>query len=80
MVAGCYTGPSSDLSPAMRVPRDQHGRRGNFARVTNIPMPYRAMVVKGTKVREMKTLQTDGDCNGCHTEKGNGSPVRIMMP
>jgi mono/diheme cytochrome c family protein len=53
---------------------------GNFTRVTNIPMPYRAMVVKGTKVREMKTLQTDGDCNGCHTEKGNGSPGRIMMP
>jgi mono/diheme cytochrome c family protein len=53
---------------------------GNFTRVTGIPMPYRAMVVKGTKTREMKTAQTDGDCNGCHTEQGNHSPGRIMAP
>jgi mono/diheme cytochrome c family protein len=53
---------------------------GNFTRVTGIPMPYRAMVVNGTKIREMKTLQTDGDCNGCHTEQGNRSPGRVMAP
>ncbi len=53
---------------------------GNFTRVTGIPMPYRAMVVNGTKVREMKTPQTDGDCNGCHTEQGNRSPGRVMAP
>lgn len=53
---------------------------GNFMRVTGIPMPYRAMVVKGSKIREMKTLQTDGDCNGCHSEKGSGAPGRIMVP
>jgi mono/diheme cytochrome c family protein len=53
---------------------------GNFTRVTGIPMPYKAMIVNGTKTREMKTAQTDGDCNGCHTEQGNHSPGRIMAP
>ncbi len=53
---------------------------GNFMRVTALPMPYRAMVVSGTKVREMKTPQTDGDCNGCHSEQGSHSPGRIMAP
>jgi hypothetical protein len=53
---------------------------GNFMRVTSIPMPYRAMVVDGVKVREMKTPQTDGDCNGCHSEQGNHSPGRVMAP
>jgi mono/diheme cytochrome c family protein len=53
---------------------------GNFTRVTGIPMPYKAMVVNGTKVREMKTPQTDGDCNGCHSEQGNHSPGRVMAP
>ena len=53
---------------------------GNFTRVTSIPMPYKAMIVDGTKTREMKTAQTDGDCNGCHSEQGNHSPGRIMAP
>jgi cytochrome c553 len=53
---------------------------GNFTRVTGIPMPYKAMIVDGIKTREMKTPQTDGDCNGCHTEQGNRSPGRIMAP
>ena len=53
---------------------------GNFTRVTSITMPYRAMIVDGNKVREMKTPQTDGDCNGCHTEQGAGSPGRVMAP
>ena len=53
---------------------------GNFTRVTGIPMPYRAMVVSGTKVREMKTPQTDGDCNGCHSEQGSQAPGRVMAP
>ena len=53
---------------------------GNFTRVTGIPMPYKAMIVNGTKTREMKTPQTDGDCNGCHTEQGNHAPGRILAP
>jgi hypothetical protein len=53
---------------------------GNFTRLTTIARPYRAMIIKGNTVREMKTPQTDGDCNGCHTEWGNRSPGRIMVP
>jgi hypothetical protein len=53
---------------------------GNFLRVTGIPMPYTARVVNGTKVREMRTSQTDGDCNGCHGESGMQSPGRITAP
>jgi hypothetical protein len=53
---------------------------GNFLRVTGLPMPYTARVVSGTKVREMKTPQTSGDCNGCHTPSGNQAPGRIMAP
>lgn len=53
---------------------------GNFVRVTSFPLPYRALVVRGTSVREMKTPQTDGDCNGCHSEWGNKSPGRVMAP
>lgn len=53
---------------------------GNFLRVTGIPMPYTARVVNGTKVRAMKTPQTDGDCNGCHSETATQSPGRITAP
>lgn len=54
---------------------------GNFKRVSAMPMPYRAMVVSGSSIHEMKTPQTDGDCNGCHTEQGkNGAPGRITAP
>jgi hypothetical protein len=39
------------------------------------------MVVKGNEVREMKTPQYDGDCNGCHSEWGDsGAPGRVMAP
>jgi hypothetical protein len=53
---------------------------GNFMRVTSFPRPYKAMIVKGTSTREMKTPQYDGDCNGCHSEWGNKSPGRVMAP
>jgi hypothetical protein len=53
---------------------------GNFLRVTPIPLPYRAMVVDGTRVRAMKTPQVDGDCNGCHSETGSGAPGRVQAP
>jgi hypothetical protein len=57
---------------------------GNFyIEATNTPMPkpYRAMVVHGTDIKQMKTPQTDGDCNGCHTEWGkNGAPGRVKAP
>ena len=53
---------------------------GNFLRVTGLPMPYTARVVSGTKVREMTTPQTSGDCNGCHTQDGAHAPGRITAP
>lgn len=58
---------------------------GNFpptkSRPPTIAMPYTAKVVSGDKVRAMKTPQTSGDCNGCHTERGtNQAPGRIYAP
>ncbi len=44
---------------------------------------YTARVVNGRLVSEMTTLQTSGDCNTCHTERGRtGAPGRIvyLMP
>lgn len=54
---------------------------GNFFTAVDFPKPYKAIVVRGNQIREMKHTQTDGDCNGCHTERGkNGAPGRIMAP
>jgi hypothetical protein len=57
---------------------------GNFYSPTPTPpfmLPYRARVRAGGKSGEMMTQQTDGDCNGCHTERGaNGAPGRIVVP
>jgi hypothetical protein len=53
---------------------------GNFLRLTGLPVPYRATVTDGAKIREMKTPQTSGDCNGCHTEGGKLAPGRVMAP
>jgi hypothetical protein len=54
---------------------------GNFFTSAPYTPPYRAKVISGTKTRAMATPQTDGDCNGCHGEKGrNNAPGRIMAP
>jgi hypothetical protein len=54
---------------------------GNFFTGTPYAPPYRAKVVSGTRTRAMATPQTDGDCNGCHREKGrNNAPGRVMAP
>jgi hypothetical protein len=53
---------------------------GNFYGVENISPPYRAMVVRGNEMRIMQTPQMQVDCNGCHTEWGEGAPGRIMAP
>lgn len=53
---------------------------GNFVSVRmGASVPYRARVkVDGTVTSEMSSLQTNGDCNGCHTEQGtNGAPGRV---
>lgn len=59
---------------------------GNFAALDSeyIPFPYRAMVVRGSKIREMQTPQSNGDCNSCHASPGQSTgpdaPGRIMAP
>jgi len=54
---------------------------GNFYSKGRIASPYTARVVSGSKTRVMKTPQTSGDCNSCHSEGGtSGAPGRIIAP
>ncbi len=54
---------------------------GNFAAPSGIATPYTAKVVVGNKERRMLGAQSNGDCNGCHSESGaGGAPGRIVMP
>jgi hypothetical protein len=56
---------------------------GNFSMSsrTGLATPYTAKVTANGKTRAMNAAQTDGDCNGCHTERGTQSaPGRIMAP
>lgn len=46
----------------------------------SIQLPYRALVVRGNSIREMRSPQKNGDCNSCHTELGTGAPGRVMSP
>jgi mono/diheme cytochrome c family protein len=54
---------------------------GNFVYPARVATPYTAKIVNGAKTRLMVGPQTDGDCNGCHTEQGTSkAPGRIMIP
>jgi cytochrome c553 len=55
---------------------------GNFyASRVSLSLPYNAKVVANGLTRAMSAAQTDGDCNGCHTQNGdNGAPGRITLP
>lgn len=54
---------------------------GNFMTERNIELPYRAMVVANGVRRTMKTPQTIGDCNICHSEAGLSNALgRIVSP
>lgn len=54
---------------------------GNFNSQVAVALPFRAKVVVGTKERAMVGSQKTGDCNSCHTEKGDSSaPGRIVLP
>lgn len=57
---------------------------GNFSSgsiFNPVAMPYTARVVSPNGVREMRTPQTNGDCNACHTATGaNGAAGRITWP
>ena len=61
------------------------GTTGNFSlSKAGFAYPYKARVVSSKGERVMNAEQTDGDCNGCHTQDagGNGSmaPGRIVVP
>lgn len=54
---------------------------GNFYTELPIKTPYRAEVILGGKKNIMVGEQTNGDCNSCHTVKGeNAAPGRILLP
>jgi len=58
---------------------------GNFARIDEgygaVAFPVTARVVYQGKERPMLTPQRSGDCNGCHTDRGeSGAPGRITLP
>jgi hypothetical protein len=62
--------------------RMRPNRAGNFYREDrDVSYPITARVLFEGRVREMRTEQMSGDCNGCHTERGDeGAPGRIMLP
>jgi hypothetical protein len=58
---------------------------GNFAQWDDgygaVAFPVTAKVVYQGKERAMRTPQSSGDCNGCHTDTGErGAPGRITLP
>ena len=54
---------------------------GNFYLEQTIALPYRAHVVGPKGERFMVAPQSSGDCNSCHTQKGeNSAPGRITLP
>ncbi len=54
---------------------------GNFYTELPIKLPYRAEVIVGGKKNIMVSEQSNGDCNSCHTVKGeNAAPGRILVP
>lgn len=87
---GCYGVPGGGVEvvitdAAGRVVTLPVGSTGNFSlsaeSSANLTMPFRAKVVHNGASREMKTPQSSGDCNACHTENGaNGAPGRILVP
>lgn len=54
---------------------------GNFGVSLSVPLPYAAKLRYDGRERAMKTAQTSGDCNSCHTEDGDDdAPGRVMLP
>jgi hypothetical protein len=86
----CVGASSQDYSGVQVVVIDAVGKEyamspngaGNFmASPSSFQMPFTAKVTYQGREIAMTTPQTDGDCNGCHTELGaNNAPGRIMLP
>ena len=82
-------GASGTTSGAQIVITDANGKItkiavnsvGSFYLQGSVALPFRAKVVVGTRERAMFASQKSGDCNSCHTEKGeNSAPGRIVLP
>lgn len=58
-----------------------NGAGNFFLESRSFPLPYTAKVTYEGRERVMVAEQSDGDCNGCHTESGaNHAPGRIFLP
>lgn len=56
-------------------------RVGTFVLRERVALPYKARVLSQGRVREMKSAQSSGDCNSCHTQSGTaGAPGRVLLP
>ncbi len=54
---------------------------GNFYSSEPIALPYRGKIVFEGRTLTMESEQTDGDCNGCHTQLGaNDALGRLLLP
>ncbi len=54
---------------------------GNFFTAQAITFPFHAKVTYQGRERIMTAAQSNGSCNGCHTQNGaNGAPGRITLP
>ena len=54
------------------------GPSGNFSFNQTVPLPYIAEVELDGRTVRMTTMQTSGDCNGCHTR--GATQGRILAP
>ncbi len=81
----------TDAAGAQVVVTDARGRTiaatvnqvGNFFADADeaFAPPFRAEVRFAGRTRAMQHVQSDGDCNGCHTVDGTaGAPGRIALP
>jgi hypothetical protein len=88
----CSGGPPEGADPAIVEITDADGvatvvplsSGGNFflnPGAKTLALPYTAKVRTAGKERAMKSPQTSGDCNSCHTQNGeSGAPGRIVLP
>lgn len=85
----CNGGPQGTTKTAIIEITDATGKVfkltpnkvGNFYTKSTVAKPYKARVIFDGKERAMGASQTSGDCNSCHTQKGeNGAPGRIVLP
>ena len=54
---------------------------GNFFYAGAVTFPFHAKVTYQGRERIMVAAQSNGSCNGCHTQNGaNGAPGRITLP